>query len=352
MDKSGFHQKNLLYLQSFYNYIPVRLANLSVGYRKRAILTGINLSASEGELVAMIGRNGMGKSTLMRTIARLQPKLFGEMQLFGKALEDYSRNELSEKLSMVTTEAVGVSHLTVRQLVAFGRFPYTNWLGKLTDIDLALVEEAMQSVGISHLSDKNLHETSDGERQRAMIARTLAQNTDLILLDEPTAYLDMPNKYEVIRLLHRLTREKRKTIVFSTHDLNIAMQEADKLWLIAGGRIYEGAPEDLVLNRHLSQFFEESSLHFDDNNGALHIKRGNLPLIALSGAGKNAFWTQKALERIGYAVQMGEKTPDHAPLVSVSATNPIYWTLQHNGKEVGFDAVFDLCRYCHLLKKE
>ena len=282
------------------------LSNFSVGYRQRVVLGNLNLSADECELVALMGRNGTGKSTLLRTVARLQPAISGETTIAGKPLGQYSRNELAGLLSFASTEPVGVSHLTVRQLVSFGRFPHTNWIGKLTAEDVALVEEAMQLVGITSLGDKNLHEISDGERQRAMIARTLAQDTDLILLDEPTAFLDMPNKYEIVHLLHRLTRTKRKTILFSTHDLNIAMHEADKLWLMVDGTLHEGAPEDLVLNRQFARVFEGTKLHFDDRKGEFNIKRGDTQPIALSGEGKTFFWTKKALERLEFTVQKAE----------------------------------------------
>ena len=318
------------------------LSNFSVGYRQRVVLGKLNLSAAECELVALMGRNGTGKSTLLRTIARLQPVISGEATIAGKPLGQYSRNELAGLLSFVSTEPVGVSHLTVRQLVSFGRFPHTNWIGKLTAEDVALVEEAMQLVGITSLGDKNLHEISDGERQRAMIARTLAQDTDLILLDEPTAFLDMPNKYEIIHLLHRLTRTKRKTILFSTHDLNIAMQEADKLWLMVDGTLHEGAPEDLVLNRQFSRVFEGTKLHFDDRKGEFNIRRKELLPITLSGEGKNFFWTKKAMERLGFAVQKTENK--HADIV-ISDDTSLLWTLNFRKKQLHFASIYELSKY-------
>ncbi|MDR0814354.1 MAG: ABC transporter ATP-binding protein [Bacteroidales bacterium] len=316
---------------------------MSVGYRQQALLSGIRLAAAEGELVALIGRNGTGKSTLMRTLARLQPRIAGEVLLSGKPTQDFSKTEWAEQLSIVSTDAVGVSHLTVRQLVAFGRFPYTNWLGKLTAQDLSKVDEAMQLVGIAHLAHKNLHETSDGERQRAMIARTLAQDTGIILLDEPTAFLDMPNKYELVWLLHRLTREKRKTIIFSTHDLNIAMQGADKLWLIADNRICEGAPEDLALNGQFNGIFEGSNLNFNDTNGEFLIRHRQTTPIFLAGKGKSAFWTQKALERNGYWVKPSD-SPQNEPLSVVVSSDglTIRWTLTKNGQTTSFDSILKM----------
>ena len=319
------------------------LSNISVGYRRRTVLGNLNLSADECELVALIGRNGAGKSTLLRTIARLQPALSGEIMLAGKRLDHYSRSELAGLLSMVSTEPVSVSHLTVRQLVAFGRFPHTNWIGKLTANDIALVDEAMQLTGITSLSNKCLHEISDGERQRAMIARTLAQDTALILLDEPTAFLDMPNRYEVVHLLHRLTRTKRKTILFSIHDLNIAMQEADKLWLMIDGELHEGAPEDLVLNRQFTRVFEGTKLQFDDLKGEFNIRRNETQPITLAGEGNSFFWTQKALERLGYAVRK-EENKHHAD-IAVSGGATALWTVNLRERQVSFTTIYELSKY-------
>ena len=283
----------------------------------------------------------------MRTIARLQPTLSGEITIAGKSHGQYSRNEFAGLLSIVTTETVNISHLTVRQLVSFGRFPHTNWIGKLTANDAALVEEAMQSTGIMSFENKNLYEISDGERQRAMIARALAQNTDLILLDEPTAFLDMPNKYEIVNLLHRLTRTKRKTILFSTHDLNIAMQEADKLWLIIDGVLYEGAPEDMVLNHQFARVFEGTKLQFDDSNGQFNIMRKDMKQIKVAGKGKTFFWTKKALERLGFAVQKTENE-NHADVV-ISENTSILWNLNQREKQIQFNSIYDLTKYIQLI---
>ena len=322
----------------------MRLLDLSVGYRNRVVLDNLNLSADDCELVAMIGRNGAGKSSLMRTIARLQPALSGEVAIAGKPLNKFSRSELAGMLSIATTEPVSISNLTVRQLVSFGRFPHTNWIGKLTAEDVALVYEAMQLTGVVSLENKNLHEISDGERQRAMIARALAQNTDLILLDEPTAFLDMPNKYEIVNLLHRLTLTKRKTIIFSTHDLNIAMQEADKLWLIIDGVIHEGAPEDMVLNHQFARVFEGTNLYFDDSNGQFKIKRKDMKQITVAGEGKTFFWTKKALERLGFEVQKMENGGYPSDIV-ISKTIPTTWILNNQEEQIQFNSIFDLTKH-------
>ena len=314
-----------------------------MGYRRRVVLGNLNLSADESELIALIGRNGAGKSTLLRTIARLQPVLSGEVMLADRPLGQYSRNELAGLLSIVTTEPVAVSHLTVRQLVSLGRFPHTNWIGKLTTDDVALVEEAMQLTDVTSLGNKNLYEISDGERQRAMIARTIAQDTSLILLDEPTAFLDMPNKYEVIHLLHRLTRKKRKTILFSTHDLNIAMHEADKLWLMIDGVLYAGAPEDMVLNSQFARVIEGTKLQFDDRKGEFNIRRQEMQPITLAGEGKSFFWTKKALERLGFTVRKEENSLQAD--VAVSEDDSCSWKCNLHGKQVSFSSIYGLSKY-------
>jgi iron complex transport system ATP-binding protein len=319
------------------------LSNLSVGYRRRTVVGNLNLSADEHELVAVIGRNGEGKSTLLRTIARLQPAISGRISIAGKPLGQYSRNELAGIVSIVSTESVSISYLTVRQLVSFGRFPHTNWLGKLTPDDIALVDEAMQLTGVASLANKNMHEISDGERQRAIIARTLAQDTALILLDEPTAFLDMPNKYEIVNLLHRLTRTKPKTILFSTHDLNIAMQHADKLWLLIDGALYEGAPEDMALNGQFARLFEGTNLQFDDCNGQFNIKRRDMKSITIAGDGKIFFWTKKALERLGYDVLKAENKKQ-ADIV-IHDDSPVLWTLNQTEKQLQFTSLYELLRY-------
>ena len=324
--------------------MKVSLSNLSVGYRRRVVASNLNLSIAAGELVALTGCNGAGKSTLLRTVARLQPALSGEIELAGKPLGEYPRSALAGLLSIVSTETVNVAHLTVRQLVSLGRFPHTNWLGKLTTKDVELVEEAMQLTGITSLAHKNLHEISDGERQRAMIARTLAQDTDIILLDEPTAYLDMPNKYEIMNLLQRLTRTKQKTILISTHDLQIAMQEADKLWLMIDGFIVDGAPEDLALKQQLSRMFEGTNLHFDDLRGHFNAKRHDLKNISAFGEEKLFFWTKKALERLGYAVSL-EENENRADIVIKTEAGLTVWILKNYKGSPKFASIYDLAKY-------
>ncbi|MFW6289452.1 MAG: ABC transporter ATP-binding protein, partial [Mariniphaga sp.] len=213
--------------------INIELKQLTVGYQQSGeapfeVLKDVNLSAAPGEMVALIGSNGIGKSTLLRTLAGFQPWFGGDVQIKGRSLKTLHSRETARIMSFVSTEIVRVPNLTVFDLVAYGRFPYTNWIGMLTDEDRWVISDAIQKVGLQGFERRFVMQISDGERQRAMIARALAQDTPVIVLDEPTAYLDVSNKYEIFHLLQSLAFERKKTIVLSTHDLNIALREVDK----------------------------------------------------------------------------------------------------------------------------
>ena len=249
--------------------------NLSIGYSekggKKIIKKDINLNALHGELVALIGGNGVGKSTLLRTLAGFQPFLSGNVLVKGKDLSNYREKELASLLSFVSTEIIRVSNLSVFDLVALGRYPHTNWSGRLNEEDRQKVEEALEMVGLQGYENRMINYISDGERQKTMIARTLAQDTDIILLDEPTAFLDLSNKYEIVHILHRLAGERGKTILFSTHDLTTAIAECDRIWLMLEEEVKEGSPEDLILDGSFSSLFHKKNLYFDTEKGDYRI---------------------------------------------------------------------------------
>ena len=248
--------------------VLLRLENLGIGYRQgrrlRMLNSGINCNVFRGELVSLMGRNGSGKSTLLRTLAGLQQKLYGRIMLDGKFIEEYGKKELARKMGFVSTDVIRVEGLRVKDLVAMGRFPYTGWFGSLSARDREKVEEAIEMCSLELLRNRDLDELSDGERQRAMIARTLAQDTDLLVLDEPTAFLDLVHRHEITLLLGELARDHGKTIVFSSHDLQLSLKTADRIWLIHGGGILEGAPEDMVLDGRLEEgLLEEENIRLD-----------------------------------------------------------------------------------------
>ncbi|OFX86435.1 MAG: hypothetical protein A2W99_13435 [Bacteroidetes bacterium GWF2_33_16] len=319
----------------------LEIKNLEIGYpvSKKSfysLFSDINLTAKKGELVAVIGKNGVGKSTLLRSIAGLQDSIHGQVTINDILISDYSRSEFAGLVSFVSTEIVHVNNLRVFDLVALGRFPHTNWFGKLEEKDIVAVNRALEMVGMKGFASKNINEISDGERQRVMIARTLAQDTQLIILDEPTAFLDLPNKYEIVHLLNNLSKTEKKTIIFSTHDLNIAIQEADKIWLMLNNGIIEGAPEDLILNETFNRIFDHTNLNFDKVKGDFRMKRKHSEKIGLIGEGIYYTWTKKALERMNFTVDKGNVSIPHV-LVNQST-----WQYVNENSIISVNSIYEL----------
>lgn len=330
----------------------LNIDNLGIGYalkkgQNNILFKNINLTANSGELIALVGKNGIGKSTLLRNITGLQEPIHGNISIFNRFIKSYKRSEFAKIVSFVSTEIVQVNNLKVFDIVALGRFPHTNWMGKLQTEDIVRSNDAIEMVGMSAYLNKNVDEISDGERQRVMIARTLAQDTKVIVLDEPTAFLDLPNKYEIVHLLNKLSKEENKTIIFSTHDLNIAIQEADKIWLMLDNKIVEGAPEDLILNETFYKLFENSNLHFDKVKGDFRLKRKHKDKIGLFGEGASYNWTKKALERLNFTVEKGNESISN---IYVEAEEDSFkWTLRSNNNSKIFNSIYELSLF---LKKQ
>lgn len=286
--------------------------SLSTGYRNKKTIVkevskDLNLSLKRGELVCLIGPNGSGKSTLIRTLTGIQPPLSGEVFLCDRKIGEFGPLERARTLSVVLTSQVQTGYLTAFDIVALGRFPYTNWAGRLSEDDRQVVTSALASVGAGDLAGRFIHEMSDGERQKVMIARALAQEPELMVLDEPTAFLDLPHKIETMRILRQVAQTEKKSILLSTHDLNLAIRCADQLWLIdREGTMIAGIPEDLVLSGTFGSAFEIEGVHFDAVRGEFTIpvkRRGTFALLAPEGVER--IWTQNALERIGFVPAEG-----------------------------------------------
>ena len=246
----------------------ISLTGLSIGYRikggEKIVADCIDVSLHGGELTCLIGSNGAGKSTLLKTLAGFLPKLGGHVHIKGREISEYTQKELSRLISVVLTSRLEVLNITVEEVVALGRSPYTGFWGTLGDEDKRIVRESMDRVGISHLAARTVSTLSDGERQKMMIAKALAQQTPVIFLDEPTAFLDYPSKVETMLLLSRLSHDMGKTIFMSTHDLELALQTADMLWLMPGdGSVDTGTPRQLADSGALSAFIERSGITFD-----------------------------------------------------------------------------------------
>ena len=210
--------------------MKITLEQLSVGYKGFSpVVTGINVEIKSGELTCLIGPNGIGKSTLLKTLTGFLPKLGGRLLLDGCDIDLLSQRERAKYISIVLTYKTDVQNLSVAEMVGMGRMPYTGFWGKLNADDREIVAEAINMVGINHLKDRMVQTLSDGERQKVMIAKALAQQTPIILLDEPTSFLDFPSKVEMLQLLHRLAKETDKVVFLSTHDLELALRIADRL---------------------------------------------------------------------------------------------------------------------------
>ena len=282
----------------------IELQNLSIGYitkkERKVVAEGITANIQSGELTCLLGANGIGKSTLLRTLSAFQPKLAGEVFVQGKEIASYTEKQLSTLLSVVLTEKCDVKNMSARELIGLGRSPYTGFWGALNEDDKQMVDKAISLVKIENLANRMVDTLSDGERQKVMIAKALAQDTPIIFLDEPTAFLDFPSKVEIMQLLHRLSRKTNKTIFLSTHDLELALQIADKIWLIdKQSSVTIGTPEDLSLSGKLSSFFARKGIIFDQESGLFRVENSYNRKIRLSGHGQLYTMVRKALLRNG-----------------------------------------------------
>ncbi len=257
------------------NKIILQASNLSIGYiskkAKNIIASDIDLSLDKGKLIALIGANGIGKSTLLRTITGIQKPLSGTVLLNEKNIHELDALTLAQNLSVVLTEKLPQSNLTVWELIALGRQPYTNWIGTLTDKDIAKVNEAIELTQISHLITKRHYEISDGQLQIVLIARALAQDTRLIILDEPTTHLDLLHKVVLFKLLKKLTQETEKCILFSTHDIDMAIQLSDEMIIMTPETVVQDQPCNLIMKGSFNTLFEDDHIVFDSKKGKFII---------------------------------------------------------------------------------
>ncbi len=284
--------------------IIINLNDLAIGYKSKAstkiVASGINTSIKKGELTALLGSNGIGKSTLLRTLTKNQKALSGRVEIQGRCLSSYKAAELSKLISIVLTERIELKNTSVFEVVAMGRAPYTNYWGALSSHDKAIVDEVLALVKIEGMRNRFVDTLSDGERQKVMIAKALAQQTPIIFLDEPTAFLDFPSKVDIMQILHKLTRDLHKTVLLSTHDLDLALQISDRVWLMDGkSKLHVGVPEDLSLDGTLSKFFERKGIIFDKNSGLFKIENTLTRKIRMVGHGHRYAMIRKAMLRNG-----------------------------------------------------
>jgi iron complex transport system ATP-binding protein len=327
----------------------VILKDLTIGYNSKQetniLARGLNSSLNNGETVALIGNNGCGKSTLLRTIAGFQKPISGAVQLDGKNISSISIKDKAKLISYVSTEIINVSNMRVIDLVRLGRYLYSGWWGSLTSEDKSFVDYCIKISGLKGFEERLLQSLSDGERQRAMIARALAQDTMVMILDEPTAFLDIRNKYEIIHLLNGLASESGKIIIYSTHDLNIAMSLSDKIWYIKNNSLCDGAPEDLALNRDLDHIFEGSEIKLNPDNGEFVIDYAKKKGIKIDIERDLIFWVQKALHRKGYH-------EDTCSDVFIRGLNKdgLKFFVTYQDNEIVLNSVYQLIKYLDSIK--
>ena len=251
----------------------IRFENLTLGYGDRTLIESLTGNIPRGQLTALVGRNGTGKSTLLRAIATLGEKKNGEILIDETPIEQLSPMQMARLISLVTTDKVRITNLRCRDVVALGRAPYTNWIGRMQEQDNQIVEQALSSVGMSDYADKTMDRMSDGECQRIMIARALAQQTPIILLDEPTAFLDMPNRYELCSLLRRLAHQEQKCILFSTHELDIALSLCDSIALISPPKLHILPTEEMIRSGYIERLFTTGIVVFDPTTCGIKVKQ-------------------------------------------------------------------------------
>ncbi len=302
----------------------IRLVDLETGYANKngvvVITRDINAVLYSGELTCLLGPNGAGKSTLLKTLTAFIPPVKGKIFIKDKALVEYTDPELAKLIGIVLTEKPNLENMTVEELISLGRSPYTGFWGRMDDTDRYIVAEAIEMVGIEELRSRRVNTLSDGERQKVMIAKALAQETPIVFLDEPTAFLDYPSKVEIMQLLQRLAKERGMTIFLSTHDMDMALQISDRVWLVDKKYgVAIGSPEDLAISGDLEKYFKRDGIQFDKVTGLFQICHKLEKSVRLTGEGIYYDMAVKALARRGISA-----SPMGDPLITISANSEGY----------------------------
>ncbi|WP_455672220.1 ABC transporter ATP-binding protein [Phocaeicola sp.] len=297
----------------------ITATDLCIGYRthkeEKVIHQHLSFQLYPGELTSLLGANGAGKSTLLRTLSASQPSLSGALQLLDRPLHQYSEKERSRTIGVVLTDRTQAGGLTVYELVALGRQPHTGFFGRLHSKDHAVIRQALEAVGIAHKAQSYTAELSDGERQKVMIAKALVQECPLIILDEPTAFLDVVSRIEIMTLLHNLAVEQHKAILLSTHDIEQALVLSDKLWLLSKEKGLQcGVTEDMILNHRMDTLFSHSDIQFDYDHGVYYpTVKGKQKIVVEAANNTLLHWTINALNRHGYTCLPAEEKTSSLP---------------------------------------
>ncbi len=311
----------------------LNITDITTGYltgtRRKLISNGLNLNIQSGEFIALLGPNGCGKSTLLRTIAGLQKAIQGDISIKETHIQELKGKEKARLLSLVLTDRITSAYLIVEDIVKMGRYPYTGSMGVLSEHDKDVVKHSLHKCDLDNYTHRAYPELSDGEKQRVMLARALAQDTPLMMLDEPTAHLDLPNRVNLMQMLRNLAKETNKAILLSTHELDLALQWCDGIWLMnQNGEVKHGTPEDLVLNGSFSEVFSNKSFYFDIPTGTFKMQRKSKGNIYIEGNSSIKEWTRRATEREGYTETQDK---DNASII-INITTDNKWILKQNNK--------------------
>lgn len=331
----------------------LRTNNLSIGYQTKQstniIIRDIDVVLPKGKLICLLGPNGVGKSTLIRTLAGLHPPISGEVFIKEKNILQYSQSELARKISLVLTDKMVTGNLTVLDLVSIGRHPHTDWSGILKAEDTRKISEAIENTQVNYLINRRLFEISDGQAQKAMIARALSQDGEIMILDEPTAHLDLNNKVEIMLLLKKLAQKTGKSILVATHELELALKIADSIWLAQCDQpILTGLPEEMVLNGHINQTFFGKDYRLDLETGEVKINNPTEKSINLVGSGAYLFWTRHALERLGFFIS----EDDPVTIQIDEKDDKVRWVIKASTNENAVNSLAELLQAVEQLKSK
>ncbi len=321
-------------------------AKLSIGYSHRGqetcVAEALDLALNAGEFICLLGPNGAGKSTLIRTLAGMQAPLSGSLKLQNQTFHSISPRERARMISVVLTDALPVGMMDAYSLVALGRHPYSGWLGGLNQYDKERIKWAFKAVGAEGLEARQISELSDGERQKISIARALAQEAQVMLLDEPTAFLDLPRRVELMTILRNLAHREQMGLLLSTHDLDLALRFADRLWMITtDGQLIQGYPEELAMSGEFAAIFANENLDWDAERGSFRAHPNPCLKAHIEGDSIHALWTRRALERLGFGIAK----PDENSALSIQVVgldDHTEWAVARNGNQAKHTSISQL----------